>query len=185
MIKKTFLLTAAGLLLFLTPFAGLQANEVITNETIKKTLGETVAFRKSHSVMAENHNRLRRILSAFLTGDLASIKILAVEISASMSRLTTFLTGDGPEAQTEGWRAIAEMSHQAKEIEKSADSEDFVGAYNHYVSLTFQCVKCHQAVRSWGGFPIPKPKEEKQPGPKSADNDNKRESPSPGRVRVM
>lgn len=166
MIKRPFLLTAVGLLFLLVPFAGVQANEVITNETIKKTLGETVAFQKSHSVMAGNHNRLRNILSAFLTGDLASVKTLAVEISASMSRLTAFLSDDNPEAQTEGWRAIAEMSHQAKEIEKSADAEDFVGAYNHYVSLTFQCVKCHQSVRSWGGFPIPKPKEPNQPGPK-------------------
>ena len=157
--KRPIPLTVVGILCFLALVVGIQANEVITNETIKKVLGQTIAFRKSHSVMSKNENRLQSFLNAFLTGDLASIKTLAPEIAVSLGDVTSFLPKDNPESQTEGWQTIAEVSNQAKEIEKSANQEDLIGTYNHYAQLIFQCVKCHQAVRSWGQFPVPKPKE--------------------------
>ena len=176
---KAFLwLAAVGCSVFLVLVVNTQANEVVTNETIKETIGETVAFRKSHSVMTDNQNRLHSLLNAFLIGDLDSVKTLASEISNSLSRVIAFLPEDDSELQTEGWQAIAEVSNQAKEIEKSVGEEDFVGAYNHYAQLSFQCIKCHQTSRSWGKFPVSKPK---KPEAKPPEIESKDKS-APGRT---
>ncbi len=71
--------------------------------------------------------------------------------------------------QAAEWKALAEIVSQAEQLEKQIQASNYQKAYNHFANLSYQCIQCHQARRSWGVFDEPKPVEK---GPQESKNGN-------------
>lgn len=135
--------------------------EVVTNETLEKYLGPRIRFDSSHAVMLENHKRLELLLNAFLRGDTDTIKRLSDELTRSMSVVRQIIPQD-PEQGIPAYIAIADIANQSNAMRVEISRNNPLKAYEHYSRVISSCLQCHQAVRSWGKFPLPDPQEESE-----------------------
>ncbi len=128
------------------------SGEWITDEAIRSTLGNS----PSHGVMLKQRKRLQAILDSFLIGDSTSIQKNVDEIIEDMREISnTYRPVVGKEVEM--WKAMSGVMNQAEQAKAEMLRGNYVNAYSHFASITFQCIQCHQSQRSWGAFPEPAP----------------------------
>lgn len=128
------------------------SGERITDEIIRNALGNS----PPHRVMLKQRKRLQTILDSFLIGDSTLIQKNVDEIIEDMREVSnTYPPITGKEAEM--WKAMSGVMSQSEQAKAEMLKGDYIKAYSHFASITFQCIQCHQSQRSWGVFPEPPP----------------------------
>ena len=167
-ISRTFSLL---LMMVLMSRPVMAANETFTNEDISEMLGESEDFKKSHSVMIQQRERLKAILNAFLVGDTQTIDKKSDELLKAMGE-TIQIQPLARETESATWQSLAKIVKETHLMKEEASKNDYNKAYKHFSNIAASCIQCHQAVREWGQLPKPAPEVE------NSDPEQKKSAPN-------
>ena len=147
---------AFGLLLaaLFMSLSAIAANKVFTNDDINQLLGESDDFKKSHSVMIQQCDRLKAILNGFLVGDTNAIDKKSDELLKAMSK-TIQIRATTHETESGTWRSVTEIVEETHLMKEEASRNDYNKAYKHFSNIAASCIQCHQVVRELGKWPTP------------------------------
>lgn len=146
------LLTAAILCLNLQSEAG---DQTTTNDEIYRVLQKYALYKKPHSVMQRQYERIQSILTGFLMGD---TQLIEENASAIQGDLHELVLSHFPEKEASNeekaviWKSVSEIANEAEAMHKNVQDRAYDKAYTHYTNMTVSCIRCHQTARSWGKF---------------------------------
>ncbi|MBI5024141.1 MAG: hypothetical protein HZC18_03975 [Candidatus Omnitrophica bacterium] len=129
-------------------------DKAVTNEDVYKLLNESSGFKKSHSVMSRQQEKLTAILDGFLTGDTGNIGKESDEFLNDMRQLLQTYPPD-EKSETGAWKSTAKIVEEMHLMKEEISKNDYNKAYEHFANITASCIQCHQAARQWGKFPQP------------------------------
>ena len=139
------LLFFAALFVFLFSLNS-RAGEVITDEKLYEMIGG-----KSHTVMAKQLERLQEVLEGFLAGNWQQIDNSISHIRQDIDRIGSEYVKYSDE-NIPALQALDEMRKESTALRTELEAKNFEKAYQHFQTMNYQCIKCHQARRSWGKF---------------------------------
>lgn len=144
-------------------------NRVFTNEDVRQLFEKSEDFKKSHSVMKQQRERLKAILNGFLVGDTQTINEKSDELLQAMKEVIAGYPPSG-EKESAAWQSMADIVNETYLMKEEASKNDYNKAYVHFSHISRSCIQCHQVVREWGKLPEPAPPaEEKNLSPDAAN----------------
>jgi hypothetical protein len=122
------------------------AQNAVTNEQLYEMLGA-----KAHSLMADQHKRLRTILEGFLLQDWARIERPLNRMKRDLEKISAQYAAPPGKSDTMG-TAFQELERQVDLLAFHAKKRDYAAAYGSFSATIRQCIECHEARRTWGTF---------------------------------
>ena len=144
-------------------------NQVFTNEDVRQLSEKSEDFKKSHSVMIQQRERLKAILNGFLVGDTQTINEKSDELLKSMKEVIENHPPSG-EKESAAWQSMADIVNETNLMKEEASKNDYDKAYVHFSRIAGSCIQCHQVVREWGKLPEPLPHPEEKNASSDATN---------------
>jgi len=138
--------------LFFLSSSTMAEDKAVTNADVYQLLGKSSDFKKSHSIMQQQHTKLVSILDSFLIGDAKSINSKLDEFLTALDQL--ILTPlQNQENKSNILKVKADIVEEARLIKKAALKNDYTKAFEHFTNITNSCIQCHQVARQWGKLP--------------------------------
>lgn len=144
-----------ALLLLSAGSPALAGSKFFTEEDVQQFLRNTKELDKSHSAMSQQGERIEAILKGFLSGDVATIQSEADGILKDMREVLQEYAPAGKEGSV-AWKTVTQIVNETQLMKEKLLKEDFNAAYLHFFSVPVQCIQCHQVLRRWGKFNVPK-----------------------------
>jgi len=108
--------------------------------------------QETHAIMTRQHERIHALLDGFLLGDLESVNRFADEIASDMNQVPLAFPPE-PGREEAQWDAMTKIIDYAERIRSQAAIGKYEQAHQQFAEMTRQCMRCHQARRTWGTFP--------------------------------
>ena len=124
------------------------SEEAVTNAKLYEMLGS-----QAHSLMKDQLENLQNILDGFWVGDWFKIQRGTKEMTGNIHRtVDKFKTSGTPADIPPELDALQKIAKHVELLESYADAGDYEKSFSHFYGVVYQCIKCHQAKRSWGRF---------------------------------
>jgi hypothetical protein len=144
--RKILILSQTFLIVVFVTFSSPEAaaKDAVDNAKLYEMLGH-----RAHTVMKDQHARLRKILEGFLVGDWEKIERPVTRIIQDINRIESKYKAP-PGKEEALWTALQEMGRNAKLLKRRAQERNFSESYDYFTAITLKCIECHQIQRKWG-----------------------------------
>lgn len=130
------------------------AAKKFTDEDLQKFIQQHGSFSKSsHAVMIEERARLNALQNAFLVADTYTLTEESKRLSEAMSRVVSQYEPSAGKESAAAWQITAAIVSESHQMREGISKNDYNKAYTHFSRVTGYCIRCHEAVRSWGKLP--------------------------------